>query len=81
MVIAYNELFASIFALIFLKPFNNIENISKNIWIYGIMYGVLITGVAYIFYYDGVKRLTELGIIPVIASIEVVVAAFVGVLI
>lgn len=80
-VIAYNELFASIFALIFLKPFNNIENISKNIWIYGIMYGVLITGVAYMFYYDGVKRLTELGIIPVIASIEVVVAAFVGVLI
>lgn len=80
-VIAYNELFASLFVLLFLKPFNNIENISKNMWIYGIMYGVLITGLAYMFYYDGVKRMTEMSIVPVIASIEVVVAALVGILI
>ena len=80
-VIGYNELFASIFMLIFLKPFNNIEIISTKMWIYGIMYGVLITGVAYMFYYDGVKRLLEMSIIPVLASSEVVVAALVGVLI
>lgn len=80
-VIAYNELFASLFVLLFLKPFNNIEIITKKMWIYGIMYGVLITGIAYMFYYDGVKRMTELSIVPVIASIEVVVAAFVGVMI
>ena len=79
-VIAYNELFASLFVLIFLKPFN-IENISPKMWLYGIMYGVFITGFAYMFYYDGVKRMTELSIVPVIASIEVVVAAFVGILI
>lgn len=80
-VIAYNELFASLFVLLFLKPFNNIEIISKKMLIYGIMYGVLITGITYIFYYDGVKRMTELSIVPIIASIEVVVAAFVGVMI
>ena len=45
------------------------------------MYGVLITGLAYMFYYDGVKRMTEMSIVPVIASIEVVVAALVGILI
>ena len=45
------------------------------------MYGIFITGIAYMFYYDGVKRMTEFSIIPVIASIEVVVAAIVGVMI
>lgn len=80
-VIAYNELFASLFVLLFLKPLNNINIISTKMWIYGIIYGVLITGVAYMFYYDGVKRMTELSIIPVIASVEVVVAALVGIMI
>ena len=80
-VIAYNELFASLFVLFFLKPFKNVEIISTKMWIYGIMYGVFITGFAYMFYYDGVKKMTELSIVPVIASVEVVVAAFVGVLI
>ena len=80
-VIAYNELFASIFMLIFTNPLRNIKNISTKMWIYGIMYGVIITGLAYMFYYDGVKKMSEMSIIPVIASIEVVVAAIVGVLI
>ena len=80
-VIAYNELFASIFMLLFTRPFKNIEIISTKMWIYGIMYGVLITGLAYVFYYDGVKRMTETSIVPVIASIEVVVAAIVGIII
>ena len=80
-VIAYNELFASLFVLLFLKPFHSIQIISTKMWIYGIMYGVIITGLAYMFYYDGVKKMTELSVVPVIASIEVVVAAFVGIMI
>lgn len=80
-VITYNELFATLFVLLFLKPFNNQQIFIPKMLIYGIMYGVLITGIAYVFYYDGVKRMTELSIVPVIASIEVVVAAFVGILI
>ena len=79
-VIAYNELFASLFMLIFTRPFNSVQNISTKMWIYGIIYGVFITGIAYMFYYDGVKRLSEISIIPVLASIEVVVAAFIGVM-
>lgn len=80
-VIAYNELFATLFVLLFLKPFHSIQIISTKMWIYGIMYGVIITGFAYMFYYDGVKKMTELSVVPVIASIEVVVAAFVGIMI
>lgn len=80
-VIAYNELFASLFVLLFLRPFNNVQIISTKMWIYGIMYGAIITGLAYMFYYDGVKKMTELSVVPVIASIEVVVAAFVGIMI
>ncbi len=80
-VIAYNELFASLFVLLFLKPFHSIQIISTKMWIYGIMYGVIITGLAYMFYYDGVKKMTELSVVPVIASIEVVVATFVGIMI
>lgn len=79
-VIAYNELFATIFLLIFTKPFNGIEMFTNRLLIYGALYGVLITGIAYMFYYDGVKRMTEMSIIPVIASIEIVVAAFVGII-
>lgn len=77
-VIAYNEFFASLFMLIFIRPFSTVNFISTKMWIYGIMYGVLITGCAYMFYYDGVKRLTELNKVPVLASIETVVAALVG---
>lgn len=78
-VIAYNELFAALFMLIFTRPFKLVQNISTKMWIYGIIYGVLITGIAYMFYYDGVKRMSEISIIPVLASVEVVVAAFIGV--
>ena len=78
-VIMYNELFATIFMLIFAKPFRGIEIMTNRLLLYGALYGILITGIAYMFYYDGVKRMTEMSIIPVIASIEVVVAAIVGV--
>lgn len=79
-VIAYNELFASLFMLIFTRPFKFGQNISTKMWIYGIIYGVLITGIAYMFYYDGVKRMSQISIIPVLASVEVVVAAAIGVI-
>ena len=80
-VIAYNEFFASLFLLLFTKPLDGVEPQSGRLLLYGVLYGVLITGIAYVFYYDGVKRMTEMSIIPVIASIEIVVAAFVGVMI
>lgn len=78
-VIAYNEFFASLFMLIFVRPFSTVQNISTKMWIYGIMYGVCITGIAYMFYFDGIKRIRELSRVPVLASIEVVVAMLLGI--
>ncbi|MBR1844781.1 MAG: EamA family transporter [Lachnospiraceae bacterium] len=80
-VIAYNEFFATIFMLIFLKPFDGVKVMTSKLLLYGALYGILITGIAYMFYYDGIKRMSEMSLVPVIASIEIVVAAFVGVLI
>lgn len=78
-VIFYNELFASIFMLLFLHPLNTVEHITSKMLFYGIIYGVVITGIAYMFYYDGVKRMTEISIVPVIASVETVCAAIIGI--
>lgn len=80
-VITYNELFASIVMFFITKPYNQIQILSTKMLVYGIMYGVIITGLAYMFYYDGIKRMTDLNKIPVIASIETVVATLVGVII
>lgn len=47
----------------------------------GFLYALIPTAIGYLFYYQGVKRLAETSKVPVIASMETVTAALLGVLI
>lgn len=45
----------------------------------GFFYALITTAIGYIFYYEGLKHITESSKVPVIASVEVIVASLIGV--
>lgn len=74
----YNQLFGSLFILIFCNPFKDFKGFNAPMLLYALILGCIVTGVAYMFYYDGVKRIKNISNIPVIASIEIVIASLIG---
>ena len=54
------------------------KNINKSIF-WGFFYALITTAIGYIFYYEGLKHITESSKVPVIASVEVIVASLIGV--
>ncbi len=75
----YSYLFAAIFLAFFTNPFAA-GLPSMEITITGFLYALIPTAWAYLLYYQGVQRITENSRVPVIASVETVVAALLGVL-
>lgn len=77
-VIFYNNLFASLFILLAIRPSPGaaIHDI-KNILLL-IIFGILTCGVAYTLYYSGIKRLKELSKAPVVASTEIIAGTLAG---
>ena len=49
------------------------------IFFWGFFYALITTAIGYIFYYEGLKHITESSKVPVIASVEVIVASLIGV--
>lgn len=45
----------------------------------GFFYALITTAIGYIFYYEGLKHITKSSKVPVIASVEVIVASLIGV--
>ena len=70
--------FAAVFILIFTRPDFEILNL-KILWI-GFLFAVIPTALAYIIYYKGLERVKSTARVPVVASIEPVTAALIGVL-
>lgn len=75
----YSYLFAAVFLGIFTSPFAD-GLPSLEISVVGFLYALIPTAWAYLLYYQGVQRITENSRVPVIASVETVVAALLGVL-
>lgn len=74
----YSYLFATLFLLVCLKPWAAPLTIPPAIAGLGFLYALIPTALAYVFYYQGIQELTENSKAPVIASVETVVTAILG---
>lgn len=52
---------------------------NTGIFFWGFFYALITTAIGYIFYYEGLKHITKSSKVPVIASVEVIVASLIGV--
>lgn len=77
----YSYLFAAIFLILFLKPMHAEISINSGMIIWGFLFALIPTSIAYIIYYKGVQKIKESSKVPVFASVETIVAAILGVLI
>ena len=76
----YSFLFAAIFLGLWMKPWKGGIAIDGKMIFWGVLFGLVATAIAYTVYYMGLQIITESSRVPVIASIEVVVATLFGIL-
>lgn len=77
----YSYLFAAVFLVFFIKHWEQAAPLNESVLLLGFLYALIPTAIAYIFYYQGLQKITESSKVPVIASVEAVVAAVIGVVI
>lgn len=78
-VVVYNFLFASIYLFIFSHPFTyNINILTKEFLINSILLGFVATAIPYVTYFYGLKIIDKPSKVPIIASIEVIIACVLG---
>ncbi|WP_110955449.1 DMT family transporter [Anaerosinus massiliensis] len=75
----YSYLFAAVFLVIFMNPLENPAVLNKSVLWLGFFYALIPTAIAYLIYYQGLQKITESSKVPVIASVEAVAAAVLGV--
>ena len=74
----YSFFFAALFLLIRLRPWTGGAGFSGDLLLWGALFALIPTVFAYVLYYRGLSRIPEPSRVPVIASVETVVAAAVG---
>lgn len=79
-VSTYSFLFGAIFLAVMLQPWKTTILLNQNILITGFLYALIPTALAYLLYYPGLQRIKESSKVPIIASMETVVATLLGVL-
>lgn len=78
-VAAYNFLFAALFTLLAARPFSGVgDPLDPRILLYGFLFALIPTAAAYLLYFVGISGLTESSKVPVLCSLELVVAAVLG---
>ncbi len=80
-VAAYNLLFGCIFIALIRRPWLTVESpFSMRLLLLGLLFGLVATALAYALYFSGLSKITETSKVPVVASIELVVATVIGVI-
>ncbi len=74
----YCFVFASLCLLPFTKFWEGTLDLSNKVLIWAVIYSVVPTGLSYLFYYGGLKRMKESSKIPVLTSVETIVATFIA---
>ena len=74
----YSFFFAALFLLIRLRPWRGGAGLGGGVLLWGALFALIPTVCAYVLYYRGLGRIREPSRVPVIASVETVVAAAVG---
>lgn len=77
----YSYLFAAIFLGIFAHPWKTSVPVSGKLILIGFLFALIPTSIAYLIYYYGLQMITESSKVPVIASVETVIATILGILI
>lgn len=79
-VATYNLLFGCIFIALVRRPWTTVENpLNTRLLLYGLLFGLIPTALAYALYFSGLSKITQTSKVPVVASIELVVATIIGV--
>lgn len=80
-VSTYSYLFAAVFLGLFLRPWSQPLHVTPEILGLGFLYALIPTAIAYLLYYRGLQLIRESSKVPVLASMETVTAAVIGVLV
>lgn len=76
----YNFFFATVFTLVAARPWTTVPDLfDKDILLWGFLFGLIPTTIAYLLYFAGIQGLTETSKVPVLCSMELVVASLLGV--
>lgn len=79
-VAAYNLFFGCLFISIARRPWTTVDApLNTRLLLYGALFGFIATALAYGFYFSGLSKIKETSKVPVVASIELVVATIIGV--
>ncbi len=80
-VAAYNLFFGCLFIALVRRPWAAVEApLQPRLLLYGLLFGLIATALAYGVYFSGLSRITRTSKVPVVASVELVVATGIGVL-
>ena len=78
-VATYNFFFAAVFTLAVARPFSIMSDpFNPQILMWGFLFGLIPTTIAYLLYFAGIQGLTETSKVPVFCSLELVVATILG---
>ena len=78
-VATYNFFFAAVFTLVVARPFSSMSDpFDLQILLWGLLFGLIPTTIAYLLYFAGIQGLTETSKVPVFCSLELVVATMLG---
>lgn len=81
-VATYNFLFATLFLAVFMHPWTTVEEpLNLPVLLIGTGFALIPTALGYIFYFRGLQGITESSKVPVVASVETVVATIIGILV
>ena len=81
-IATYNFLFGSAFVALTTHPWTTVaEPLDYHLLIIGALFALIPTALSYIFYFKGLAGITQSSKVPVVASIELVIATLLGVLI
>ena len=75
----YSYFFAALFLVVWMRPWQQAVSFNTKIMVWSILYALIPTALAYILYYHGLQCVMESSKVPVIASVETVVAAVIGI--
>ena len=74
----YGQLFGAMLLLFIIRPWNTEVGFNTTLILAILGLGIVPSAMAYIAYYGGLSRMNETSKVPVLASVETVVAALIG---
>ena len=76
----YSYFFAALFLTLWTRPWQGLAVFSPKLLLWGFLYALIPTAIAYALYYQGLRSIPESSKVPVISSVESVMAAGIGAL-